>query len=232
MNKNIIFKRILMVVLTILMILLELSFWPGYLVHDYITNKSDSSYGSNGFAVTAETSITQYFIPQMKWLGSVDIVAAFNEEIVGDEKLNFTIYSETGKEIFNREIPISEMEDGIYYTIPVKKKLKVGEQYHWTIESTTELPYDWQLILSEDKTGIAPENTFLEVNGIQNIGEEAQTVSQYSYYIHKDKVVIIATCWCGTFLVYLICLEALQKIFNRVLNEEKAVEKEETNHDI
>lgn len=31
MNKNIIFKRILMIALTILMILLELSFWPGYL---------------------------------------------------------------------------------------------------------------------------------------------------------------------------------------------------------
>lgn len=39
MNKNIIFKRILMIALTILMILLELSFWPGYLAHNFFGAK-------------------------------------------------------------------------------------------------------------------------------------------------------------------------------------------------
>ncbi len=98
---------------------------------------------------------------------------------------------------------------------PSEKKLKADAQYHWTVEVTESLPYDWSLMLSEDKTGIAPENTFLEMNGIPGIGDEAQTVSQYAYYIHKDKVIILATCWCGTFLVYLTGMEIIQKIFNR-----------------
>lgn len=203
-----------MILLTVLFILLELSFWPGYLVHDYFYSKS-RGYGVYCKIGDEGTNFTQYFIPQMRRLASIDIAASFPENEVGDEKIKFTLYDETGKEVLCRWIPISQMEDGRYYTIPIRKKLKADAQYHWTVEVTESLPYDWSLMLSEDKTGIAPENTFLEMNGIPGIGDEAQTVSQYAYYIHKDKVIILATCWCGTFLVYLTGMEIIQKIFNR-----------------
>ena len=62
MNKNIIFKRILMIALTILMILLELSFWPGYLAHDFFWSKSNSAYGNYNSPYAKGVSTTQYFI--------------------------------------------------------------------------------------------------------------------------------------------------------------------------
>lgn len=114
------------------------------------------------------------------------------------------------------------MQSGLYYTIPVKKKLKVGEQYYWTICATEDLPYDWRLMYSADKTGMASENTFVTSEGQQTFGEEQQTVSQYCYYTHKDKVIIIATCWCGSILIYLIILEIIQKYLgNRLLTMKK-----------
>lgn len=143
--------------------------------------------------------------------------------------LEFAIYDEKGKKVYNDQISIAEMQSGLYYTIPVKKKLKVGEQYYWTICATEDLPYDWRLMYSADKTGIASENTFVTLEGQQTFGEEQQTVSQYCYYTHKDKVIIIATCWCGSILIYLIILEIIQKIFRKPSadNEEK-----EKNHDL
>ena len=229
MNKNIIYKRILMIALTILMILLELSFWPGYLAHDFFWSKSNSAYGNYNSPYAKGVSTTQYFIPQMSWLSGIDIVADFDENAVGNETLEFAIYDEKGKKIYDDQISIAEMQSGLYYTIPVKKKLKVGEQYYWTICATEDLPYDWRLMYSADKTGMASENTFVTSEGQQTFGEEQQTVSQYCYYTHKDKVIIIATCWCGSILIYLIILEIIQKIFRKPSadNEEK-----EKNHDL
>ena len=140
MNKNIIFKRILMIALTILMILLELSFWPGYLAHDFFWSKSNSAYGNYNSPYAKGVSTTQYFIPQMSWLSGIDIVADFDENAVGNETLEFAIYDEKGKKIYDDQISIAEMQSGLYYTIPVKKKLKVGEQYYWTICATEDLP--------------------------------------------------------------------------------------------
>ena len=42
-------------------------------------------------------STTQYFIPQMSWLAGIDIVADFDENVVGNETLEFTIHDENGE---------------------------------------------------------------------------------------------------------------------------------------
>ena len=222
-------KRISIGIATVLLIMVELAFWPGYLAHDFFWSKSNSAYGNYNSPYAKGVSTTQYFIPQMSGLSGIDIVADFDENAVGNETLEFAIYDEKGKKIYDDQISIAEMQSGMYYTIPVKKKLKVGEQYYWTICATEDLPYDWRLMYSADKTGIAPENTFVTSEGQQTFGEEQQTVSQYCYYTHKDKVIIIATCWCGSILIYLIILEIIQKIFRKPSadNEEK-----EKNHDL
>ena len=46
-------------------------------------------------------STTQYFIPQMSWLSGIDIVADFDENAVGNETLEFAIYDEKGKKIYD-----------------------------------------------------------------------------------------------------------------------------------
>lgn len=219
-------KRVCIGMATVLLILVGLSFWPGYLVHDYFWSKSDSSYGSYSLPYAEGVSTTQYFIPQLNWLSSIDIVANFDKTAVGDEKLQFVLYDEDGNKIYSKEIAVSKMQDGLYYTIPIRKKLKAGEQYHWTLSAAEDLPYDWRLMLSTNKIGIASENTFVQLGGLQDIGEEQETVSQYCYYVHKDKVIIIATCWGGSILVYIIILEAIQKLFAQRTISTKKEEKQ------
>lgn len=97
MNKNIIFKRILMIALTILMILLELSFWPGYLAHDFFWSKSNSAYGNYNSPYAKGVSTTQYFIPQMSWLSGIDIVADLMKMLSVMRRLNLQFMMKKGK---------------------------------------------------------------------------------------------------------------------------------------
>ena len=92
MNKNIIFKRILMIALTILMILLELSFWPGYLAHDFFWSKSNSAYGNYNSPYAKGVSTTQYFIRDTdicSWMSGIDRQTASRK----DGKVNIVIFA-------------------------------------------------------------------------------------------------------------------------------------------
>lgn len=77
--------------------MVELAFWPGYLVHDFFWSKSNSAYGNYNLPYVKDVSTTQYFIPQMSWLAGIDIVADFDENVVGNETLEFTIHDENGE---------------------------------------------------------------------------------------------------------------------------------------
>ena len=45
----------------------------------------------------------------MSWLSGIDIVADFDENAVGNEMLEFAIYDEKGKKIYDDQISIAKM---------------------------------------------------------------------------------------------------------------------------
>ncbi|MDE7043478.1 MAG: hypothetical protein K2O97_00370, partial [Acetatifactor sp.] len=58
----------------------------------------------------------------------------------------------------------------------------------------------------------APENTLFLLNENQ-VGENTQTVSQYTYLVHPDKIVIVGGYWMGFVMLYIICMDVATRLF-------------------
>lgn len=199
--------------LTLLLIILELEIWPGYLVHNVYTSSSYSEYAVYSESMTEETQITQYFQPLYSRLDQVEVVLGFVQEAAGDRKLHFGLYDENGTEMLSQEISLQDMTAGHYYTIPIEKKLSTKKMYHWTLTVPENSGCDICFMYGEHGNGMAPENIRLEKNGNLFGADDAQATARYSYEIHPDKIVIIGGYWKGNALIYLLLMEVLDRAF-------------------
>lgn len=195
------------VILTALLAGFLLWVWPGYLVHDeYISGTYSGNY--EPAQLLPNTVVTQYFVPQMPHLEVIQLAVIFDDgnPAAAGEKVEFVLCEESGREIYSEEIPLGQMESGHYYDINVHQRVKVNQKYYWMLVSPAGEEACLQMMYTNHKEDQPPENTLflvddMELNGI------AQTVSQYVYLSHPDKIIIIGGYWTGAVLVYIICMD-------------------------
>ena len=211
-------------ILTLLLIIAELSIWPGYLVHDSYLSASYSEYAVFSEPVTEETEITQYFQPLYSKLDQLEFVLEFNQEAAGDRKVRFALYDENGTEMMSREIALSDMTSERYYVMPIEKTLSTKKIYHWTLTVPENSGCDIRFMYGEHGGGMAPENVRLERNGYLFGAEDAQATAQYVYKIHPDKIVIIGGYWLGNVLIYLLLMEAVDRVLKKLSKEKRKTE--------
>lgn len=211
-------------ILTLLLIIAELSIWPGYLVHDSYLSASYSEYAVFSEPVTEETEITQYFQPLYSKLDQLEFVLGFNQETAGDRKVRFALYDENGTEMMSREIALNDMTSERYYVMPIEKTLSTKKIYHWTLTVPENSGCDIRFMYGEHGGGMAPENVRLERNGYLFGAEDAQATAQYVYKIHPDKIVIIGGYWLGNVLIYLLLMEAVDRVLKKLSKEKRKTE--------
>jgi len=184
--------------------------WPGYLAHDYYVSRTFTERGESSDVLIPQSVIVQYFVPQRSYLANIELELLFNEENAEDETVRFTLCEGSGREIFSREIMLEQMESDSYYNIEIHKRLKAGETYFWTLECPDAESIGMQVMYTNHLTDQAPENTLFVLNDEQ-YGEISQTLSQYTYLIHPDKIIIIGGYWTGAVLVYIIIMDILSR---------------------
>ena len=211
-------------ILTLLLIIAELSIWPGYLVHDSYLSASYSEYAVFSEPVTEETEITQYFQPLYSKLDQLEFVLGFNQEAAGDRKVRCALYDENETEMMSREIALSDMMSERYYVMPIEKTLSTKKIYHWTLTVPENSGCDIRFMYGEHGGGMAPENVRLERNGYLFGAEDAQATAQYVYKIHPDKIVIIGGYWLGNVLIYLLLMEAVDRVLKKLSKEKRKTE--------
>lgn len=205
--------------LTIVLIVFCLGVWPGYFIHDFYLSKTSSVHGELTQILENGELVVQYFIPQATHLGSIQFVLSYEEEKAEEQILTFLLCEENGKEILTKEVPIKEIKRKLYYDMPVNKRLKPGQIYYWALVMPADLDASCSVMYTNVVEDQAPENLYFTINDQLSGGETAQTVSQYNYYAHPDKAVILGVYWISAFLVYLVALEIVDRIFKRNKNE-------------
>lgn len=199
-------------VLTIILIGFVLWAWPGYLAHERFVSQTSSVHHESTDVFPAYGMAEQHFIPQKTYLAGIQFAAYFEEQSVENEEAIFLLCDESGKEIFSSAIKLDEMVSGSYYEVKFGRWLKTDQEYCWKIVGPAAADVNFQLMYTNHVEDQAPENTLFILNGNQ-VGENTQTVSQYVYFIHPDKVIVIGGYWMGSVLVYIICMDILTRIF-------------------
>ena len=186
--------------------------WPGYLAHDYYVGRTFTERGESSELLIPQSVVVQYFVPQRSYVANIEFEVLFNEENAGDESVWFTLCENSGREIFSQEIRLEQMESDSYYSIEINKRLKAGETYFWTLVCPDAEGIDMRVMYTNHLSDQAPENTLFVLNDEQ-FGEISQTLSQYTYLIHPDKIIIIGGYWTGAVLVYIICMDIVSRFF-------------------
>lgn len=199
-------------ILTVLLIGFVLWTWPGYLAHDYYVSETFSGHYETTETLSNYSVITQYFVPQKTHLASIQFAAIFNEENVENEKVEFVLYEESGREIFSEEILLEQIENGSYHDINVNKRVTVNEKYYWVLVGPETESVNFEVMYTNYVEDQSPDNTLFLLNDEQ-VNEGAQTISQYTYLVHPDKVIIIGEYWTGAVLAYIICMDVVNRFF-------------------
>lgn len=214
MNKR--SRRILAVkcVLTVSLVAFILCVWPGYLFHEeYVSRTFCDRYEPSEILLPGDAA-TQYFVPQRSFLAGIEFMVHFKEAYTGSGTVRFVLCEESGREIFSQDIILEQMESDEYYKVEIRERLKEGAVYYWTLVSPDDERAELQVMYTGHMADQAPENTLFLMNDEQ-YGETSQTVSQYTYFIHPDKVIIIGGYWMGAVLVYLVGMDIATRIFGR-----------------
>ena len=124
----------------------------------------------------------------------------------------------------SREIALSDMTSERYYVMPIEKTLSTKKIYHWTLTVPENSGCDIRFMYGEHGGGMAPENVRLERNGYLLGAEDAQATAQYVYKIHPDKIVIIGGYWLGNVLIYLLLMEAVDRVLKKLSKEKRKTE--------
>ena len=161
--------------------------------------------------MTKDAAAAQYFIPQNTRLGEIMFAAVFNGEYPEGAEIGFVLCEESGKEIFSQKIPLDQMESSRYYSVAVNQKVKTGQKYYWVLTGPAGADTDFQIMYTNHEEDQAPENELFLVQEEQ-IGESAQSVSQYTYMVHPDKIIVIGGYWLGALLVYLFCMDVANRL--------------------
>ena len=199
-------------ILTIRLLVFLWAAYPGYVFHDYFLSKTMSNRYTSTEVLSGQMMATQYFVPQLPRLYSIQIAAEFDEEKTNGETVTFSLCEESGNVLFTRDIALSEMEAATYYDIVVNQKLEPGRTYFWNITSPRDSAPGWKVMYTEYVEDQAPENILFHIDDNPYGNEAAQTISQYNYYQHHDKSLIIAGFWMMGILAYIICLEIIRRV--------------------
>ena len=157
-------------------------------------------------------------------MDQLEFVLGFNQEAAGDRKVRFALYDENETEMMSREIALSDMMSERYYVMPIEKTLSTKKIYHWTLTVPENSGCDIRFMYGEHGGGMAPENVRLERNGYLFGAEDAQATAQYVYKIHPDKIVIIGGYWLGNVLIYLLLMEAVDRVLKKLSKEKGKTE--------
>lgn len=199
-------------ILTVILVGFMLWAWPGYLAHDYYVSETHSGRYEPTDVLSGENTVTQYFVPQNTHLAKIQIAVLFDNESIEDEAIEFALYEESGKEIHSEVIPLKQMITGHYYDININKRVKTDRQYYWVLSAPESDRIDFQVMFTGHLADQAPDNTLFLLND-KPIHDTAQTVSQYVYLSHPDKIVIICVYWLSEILAYIVCLELADRFF-------------------
>ena len=199
-------------VLTVLLIGFMLWAWPGYLAHDYYISETLSNRYEPTEVLSGQSTVTQYFIPQDTHLASIHIAVIFDSANVEDETIEFTLYEESGREILSEVIPLKQLYSGHYYDIKINKRVKTDQEYYWVLSAPESGLANLQVMFTGHLADQAPDNTLFLLND-KPIHDTAQSVSEYIYLSHPDKIIIICGYWISAILVYIIGLDLANRVF-------------------
>lgn len=201
-------------ILTVALVGFILCVWPGYLAHDYYVSRTFSERHEPTDVLLPQSVAVQYFVPQRSHMTGIEFALLFNEEKAGNETVRFILCEESGREIFSQEIMLEQMGSGCYYNVEIDERLKAGETYFWALTGPDAEDIELQIMYTNHLTDQAQENTLFLLNDVQ-YGEISQTISQYTYLIHSDKIIIIGEYWAGAVLVYIICMDIVSRFPKR-----------------
>lgn len=103
--------------------------------------------------------IIQEFTPTYNYLESIELFFVFAEDRNG--KINLSLESEDGKEVFHKKYKISNIPTGEVHEYKIKEKLKPGETYRLRIfyeGESEELP---QIMVSEKAKNLVETGTMM-----------------------------------------------------------------------
>lgn len=205
--------RIVRIILTVLLVVAMLAVWPGYATYELYVSKTNSYHCTETEPLAGGEKVSQYFVPQMSILHSIEIAVQYDEEKTRDETIRFQVCSESGECIFEADFPLSQIPNGGYYGIEIGKHVKVGETYYWSVIAPQNEACQMTVMYTETLVYQAAENAYV-TKGEERYGTEAvQTVSQYIYRVHPDKAVIVGNYWTVFAIIWLVCLELANRLF-------------------
>lgn len=201
-------------VLTVALIICILCVWPGYLIHDEYVSESKSARYEPTYVLAPGDVTAQYFVPQRSHMSGIDLAIIFDDKYARDESIRFVLREESGQEILSRDIMLEQVESGCYYTVEIDKKLNADETYYWELVVPDTENLDLQIMYTNHLTDQAAENTLFLLNDEKygDYGDITQSVSQYVYLSHPDKIIIIGQYWAGAVLIYIICMDIVSRI--------------------
>ena len=205
-------KWIARLVLTIVLLVYMWAAFPGYGFHTWYHSNTHSGRSITTESLSNSVPATQYFTPVLPYLKSIRVAIKFNAEYMGTENVTFSLCDENNQVLVSRDIPIADMQSKRYYEVEIDKKLKMGKNYYWSLTSPVDSGYEWQIMYTEYPEDQAPENISFLLDNAPYGNAQAQTISEYTYYDHHDKVIIICSFWASGFFVYLIGLELINRI--------------------
>lgn len=201
---------------TVLLLLFMLAVYPGYLARDKYLSRTNSVQYLTTDELGEATVVEQFFQPLHTYLNSIQFAIEFNEQAVGDACLSFQLWGEEQKMLASCEIPLKEISSQCYFNIEINKMLRQDKVYYWRLVIPEGTNLGCRLMYTETRELQAPENRGFLVNG-EVYGEEgAQTISQYQYYVHADKAVVLGNYWCCAVLLYLVAMECIHRLFKSI----------------
>ena len=87
-------------ILTILLLVFLWAAYPGYVFHDYFLSKTMSNRYTSTEVLSGQMMATQYFVPQLPRLYSIQIAAEFDEEKTNGETVTFSLCEECQTNFF------------------------------------------------------------------------------------------------------------------------------------
>ncbi len=94
----------------------------------------------------------------------------------------------------------------------IDKKVRVGELYYWRIVAPEAQEAQLSVMYTDTQEYQAPENQYITLGEEQYGNETSQSVSQYVYKVHPDKAVVIGKYWIFFVLIWILCMEAADRV--------------------
>jgi len=199
------------VILTMALAGAMLAVWPGYAVYDtYVSNTN--SYGCLlTEPLSDKGSFAQYFVPQWRWLHTIELAVQYNEEAARGQSLRFELCRGSGECIYEEEIPLERIPNGGYFGIEVDRHLQAGEEYYWSIAAPQDADSRLVVMYTDTEAYQAAENEYITWNGVGYGTGSSQSVSQYIYRLHPDRAEILGKYWTFFILVWIVCMEVADR---------------------